>query len=185
MTSHASKIETWPIGRPIPYSQNPRVIPEKAIDAVALSIKTFGFLVPIVVDKAQVIITGHTRLLAAQSLGYTEVPVIVADLTEDQARAYRIADNRVADFTSWDFSDLIAELDALPTDFEEVLDIENWRAQIADFLDDHDDLTLEDDEPKQTTFTLTVEFVSEADRTAAEALLVGMDGIIKQSRATK
>ena len=96
------KIEYWKIEDVIPYDKNPRKN-ENAVAYVANSIREFGFRVPIVVDKNKVIINGHTRLKAAQSLGMTEVPVIVAaDLTEDQARAYRIADNKTADKAYWD-----------------------------------------------------------------------------------
>lgn len=74
-----------------PYENNPR-INDKAVDAVAASIKEFGFKVPIIIDKNNVIVAGHTRLKAAQKLGLEEVPVIVADdLTEEQIKAFRLA----------------------------------------------------------------------------------------------
>src|SRR5882724_8782783 len=86
---------SWPIDRPLPYARNSRKIPARAIDKVAASIKEFGFRVPIVVDKDDVVICGHTRLLAAKKLGLREVPVHVADnLTPAQAKAYRLMDNR-------------------------------------------------------------------------------------------
>jgi ParB-like chromosome segregation protein Spo0J len=85
----------WPIDRPIPYARNSRKIPQRAIDKVAASIKEFGFRVPIIVDKDDVIICGHTRLLAAKKLGLREVPVHVAEnLTPAQVKAYRLMDNR-------------------------------------------------------------------------------------------
>lgn len=91
----------------IPYVNNPRNN-KNAIDKVASSIKEFGFKVPIVVDKDNVIITGHTRLLASQKLGLKEVPVIMADdLTDAQVKAFRIADNKVSEFAEWD-NDLLA-----------------------------------------------------------------------------
>ena len=97
------KIESWAVGRVVPYEKNPRKIGEDAIAAVAASIKEFGFRQPIVVDKAGVIIVGHTRFLAAQSLGMTKVPVHVAtDLSEAQIRAYRIADNKTGELAEWD-----------------------------------------------------------------------------------
>ena len=97
------KIQEWPIENVRPYENNPRKIPQKAVDAVAASIKEFGFKQPIVVDKAGVIIVGHTRLKAAEKLGLSKVPVIVAsDLTDEQARAYRLADNRTAEIAMWD-----------------------------------------------------------------------------------
>ncbi len=107
-------IELWDIGRPKPYEGNPRKLPEKAIKKVAASIKEFGFRSPIVVDEQEVILAGHTRLQAAQSLGLKKVPVHVAiGLTEAQARAYRIADNRVAQETDWLEDALKLELEAL------------------------------------------------------------------------
>lgn len=100
----------------IPYENNPR-INDNAVDAVAASIKEFGFKVPIVVDKNNVIVAGHTRLKAAQKLGLEEVPVIVADdLTEEQIKAFRLADNKVSELAEWDFSKLEAELSGLEMD---------------------------------------------------------------------
>lgn len=89
-----------------PYESNPR-INDGAVDAVAASIAEFGFKSPIIVDRNGVIIAGHTRLKAALSLKMDKVPVIVADdLTEEQARAYRLADNKTAELAEWD-SDLL------------------------------------------------------------------------------
>jgi ParB-like chromosome segregation protein Spo0J len=111
------EIEFWPIDRPVPYTKNPRKIPQSAIDKVAASIKEFGWRQSIVVDAEGVIVVGHTRLLAARKLGLLEVPVHVAgDLTEAQWRAYRIADNRAGEEARWDDELLkleISELGAL------------------------------------------------------------------------
>ena len=94
----------------IPYINNPRKNDE-AVDYVAASIKEFGFKVPIVVDKDNVIVTGHTRLKAAKKLGMDTVPVIKADdLTESQIKAFRLADNKVSEFSSWDIDKLSIEL---------------------------------------------------------------------------
>ncbi len=94
----------------IPYEKNPRKN-KKAVDAVANSIKEFGFQNPIIVDKDMVIISGHTRRLAAIKLGLKTVPVVVADdLTEEQVRAFRLADNRVASFSGWDDKKLKQEI---------------------------------------------------------------------------
>lgn len=93
-----------------PYENNPRVN-EKAVQYVAQSISEFGFKVPIVIDREGTVITGHTRLLAARELGMDKVPCIVAaDLSEDQARAYRLADNRVSEKSKWDMRKLDIEL---------------------------------------------------------------------------
>src|SRR5271166_4035841 len=96
-----------------PYENNPR-INDNAVDAVARSIKEFGFRQPIVVDEQAVIIVGHTRYKAAIKLGLEEVPVHVAvGLTPAQARAYRLADNQTATFATWDDDKLPLELAAL------------------------------------------------------------------------
>ncbi len=91
-----------------PYKNNPRKNDE-AVEYVANSIKEFGFKVPIIVDKDYEIIAGHTRLKAAQQLGLKEVPIIIADdLTEEQVKAFRLADNKVSENAYWDF-DLLSE----------------------------------------------------------------------------
>lgn len=100
----------------IPYENNPRRN-EKAVEAVKNSIEEFGFKNPIIVDENNVIISGHTRRLAAIELGLKTVPVVIAsDLTEEQVRAFRLADNRVASFSTWDEDKLkeeIAEIDKI------------------------------------------------------------------------
>lgn len=94
----------------IPYVNNPRDN-AGAVDAVASSIKNFGFKVPIVVDKGNEIVTGHTRLLAAKKLGLDKVPVIVADdLTQNEVKAFRLADNKVGELAQWDLEALENEL---------------------------------------------------------------------------
>ena len=96
-----------------PYDNNPR-LNDKAVDAVAASIKEFGFRVPILVDKNGVIIAGHTRLKAARANGLKKVPaIIVDDMTEDQENAFRLADNRVAELSEWDEEKLKEEMAAL------------------------------------------------------------------------
>lgn len=94
----------------IPYEDNPRHN-EKAVDAVAASIEEFGFNIPIILDENDVIVTGHTRRLAAKKLGMKKVPTISAShLTEDQIRAFRLADNRVAENATWDDEALAREM---------------------------------------------------------------------------
>ncbi|MFO0938302.1 MAG: ParB N-terminal domain-containing protein [Gemmataceae bacterium] len=96
-----------------PYPSNPRVN-DDAVEAVAKSLQEYGFRQPIVVDPAGVVIVGHTRLKAALKLGITDVPVHVAtDLTAEQIRAYRLADNQTASLSSWDFDLLPIEFGAL------------------------------------------------------------------------
>ena len=95
------------------YENNPRKNDE-AVKYVAESIKEFGFKVPIVIDSNYVIEAGHTRWKAAKSLNIKEVPCIIADdLSDDQIKAYRLADNKVSEFAEWDFNILNLELDEL------------------------------------------------------------------------
>lgn len=96
-----------------PYPGNPRRIGKDAVDAVARSIESFGWQQPIVVDREHTIIVGHTRYKAAQKLGLKEVPVLVADLDEQKAAEYRVADNRVAEFSTWDYGALLDELQTI------------------------------------------------------------------------
>ena len=102
-----------------PYEKNPRHN-DGAVEAVARSIKEFGWQQPIVVDKDLVVIVGHTRLKAAEQLGLTEVPVVVADhLTLEQVQAYRIADNKTGEIAEWDYNLLPMELkDLQNADFD-------------------------------------------------------------------
>ena len=98
-----------------PYPDNPRVN-DAAVDAVAASIRAFGFRQPVVVDDDGVIVVGHTRFKAALKLGLTTVPVHVAvGLTPEQVRAYRVADNKTATLSAWDDDKLALELAALQT----------------------------------------------------------------------
>lgn len=96
-----------------PYDGNPR-INDEAVEYVANSIREFGFKVPIIVDSNGVIVAGHTRYKAAIELGMDTVPCIVADdLTDDQVRAFRIADNKVSEIAEWDDDLLSIELDGI------------------------------------------------------------------------
>lgn len=96
-----------------PYKNNPRRN-DKAVDAVANSIQEFGFKVPAVIDKSGEIIAGHTRYKAAKKLGMKEIPCIIADdLTEEQIRAFRLADNKVGEMAEWDFDLLDEELEKM------------------------------------------------------------------------
>ena len=125
-------IQMIPIGDITPYANNPRNNKD-AVDKVAASLREFGFKQPIVVDKDNVVIAGHTRLKAAKKLKMKEVPVLVADdLTEEQVKAYRLADNKTAEFAEWDF-DLLAD------ELSDIVDID-----MSDFgfdldFDDEDD----------------------------------------------
>ena len=112
------KIEERLISSILPYARNPRRN-DQAINKVASSIKEFGFRQPIVVDKDGTVVAGHTRLEAAYKLGLKSVPVHVAeDLTEVQAKAYRIADNRVAQESEWDIDLLRLEMEELKDEID-------------------------------------------------------------------
>ena len=103
----------------IPYENNPR-FNDDAVEYVANSIKQFGFKVPIIIDKNNVIVAGHTRYKASLELGLEEVPTIVADdLTEEQVKAFRLADNKVSEKSSWNFELLDEELEDLDINMED------------------------------------------------------------------
>lgn len=110
-----------PVEQVKPYEKNPR-INEAGVAAIAESIKQFGWNQPIVVDANYVIIVGHTRYKAAILLGLKEIPVHVADwLTEEQAKAYRLADNKTGELSDWDYDKLVEELEkASSTDFSKL-----------------------------------------------------------------
>ena len=104
------KIIQMPVSDLVPYENNPR-INDHAVDAVASSIREFGFKVPIIVDKENVIVAGHTRLKAVLRLGLDTVPVIIADdLTPEQVKAFRLADNKTAEMAYFDIGKLQIEL---------------------------------------------------------------------------
>lgn len=99
-----------------PYSKNARKN-DKAVKYVAKSIENFGFKVPVIIDKDNVIVAGHTRYKASKKLGYNEIPCIIADdLTEEQIKAFRLADNKVSEKADWDF-------DLLSDEINDIIDI--------------------------------------------------------------
>lgn len=130
-------IKNIPVDNIIPYVNNPRNN-AAAVDKVAASIKEFGFKVPVIIDKDNVLITGHTRLLAAKKLELKEVPAIMADdLTEAQIKAFRIADNKVSEYATWDEEALRIELEQLE---EMDFDLEIAGIDYSDFNLDTDNL---------------------------------------------
>ena len=122
------QIVNIPIEKLTPYAKNPRKN-DKAVDAVAESIREFGMKVPCVIDRDGVLITGHTRVKACKKLGIKEVPCIVADdLTDEQVKAFRLADNKVAELADWDFdllseeiADIDLDMDVFGFDTEDIL----------------------------------------------------------------
>jgi len=149
------KVKLWNINDVKPYDKNPRKN-DAAVDAVAKSIKEFGFRQPIVVDRDGVIVVGHARYKAALKLGLESVPVHVAsELTPAQAKAYRLADNKTSELSSWDLELLPAELaglqemqfdlDLLGFDPDELTDL--LGDSIGEGLVDPDDVPEPPDEP--------------------------------------
>ena len=97
------KVETKQISELIPYGQNARVHTRSQIDLIKKSITKFGFIVPVLIDDKNIIITGHGRVKAAEQLGITEIPTIqINHLTDDQIKAFRVADNYLTDESKWD-----------------------------------------------------------------------------------
>lgn len=132
-----------------PYEKNPRKN-DDAVPMVEESIRQYGFRVPIVIDKNNVIVAGHTRYRAARNLGMKSVPCVIADdLSDEQIKAYRIADNKVSDFSLWDNSLLLEELESLSPDLftgfdeSELFDQTNPEAEI---MDEGDNDVLEENE---------------------------------------
>lgn len=118
-----------------PYPKNAKKHPKKQIQQVANSIKEFGFNQPIVIDKDNVVIVGHGRLEAAKLLGLKDVPVIQVDLTEERAKAYRLADNKLNE-SEWDMDLVIEELKGLS---EEMLDLTGFDKDLIIEPEENDD----------------------------------------------
>lgn len=132
------KVQKMKISEVKPYDKNPRNN-DNGVDAVANSVKEFGWQQPIVVDKNNVIIVGHTRYKAAKKLGMKEVPVVVADnLTDEQVKAYRLADNKTGELTTWD-TDLIDD------ELNDILDIDMNNFGFENDEADVDDIDLSDE----------------------------------------
>lgn len=128
-----------------PYKNNPR-FNDNAVDAVAKSIKEFGFQQPLVLDKENVIIVGHTRFKAAKELGLKTVPCVIADgLTKEQVKAYRLADNKVGELALWDQELLNIELGEIEMDMEAFGFIELAELDVDGFFED----TEPKDEPEE------------------------------------
>jgi site-specific DNA-methyltransferase (adenine-specific) len=116
------RIENRDINKVIPYWRNPRRITEQAVDALASSIKEYGYNQPIVVDEKGVIIIGHTRYAAMRKMKVSQVSVLVADsLNAQQVKQLRVVDNRAAEFSEWDLDLLLAELDKVDSNLMKTL----------------------------------------------------------------
>jgi len=148
------KIEQWDIERVKPYEKNPRRN-DKAVQAVADSIREFGFRQPIVVDDAGVIVVGHTRYKAARKLGLKTVPVhVAADLTPQQARAYRLADNRSAQNAEWDIDLLPIELGELRDDGFDLKLVGFSDKELTEYLREFDTDLEDGDDPDEAVETI-------------------------------
>jgi DNA modification methylase len=123
-----------------PYSKNAKEHPKKQVQQIANSIKEFGFNQPIVVDKQGVIIVGHGRYEASKLLGLKDVPIIQVDLTEEQAKAYRLADNKLNE-SEWDMGLAIEELKGLSDD---MIDLTGFDKDLIIEPDEKDDIIPED-----------------------------------------
>ena len=141
----ADKIVMLPVSEVRPYEKNPRKN-ANAVKFVKASIEQFGFKVPIIIDSKRVVVCGHTRLLAAKSLGMSEVPCIMADdLTDDQIRAFRLADNKVGEFAEWDMDLLGDELDAIADACD--IDMGDFGFDLSD--EDEESEVVEDEVPEE------------------------------------
>ena len=155
----ARSIVMLPVSEVRPYEKNPLKNAE-AVKYVRASIEKFGFKQPIVIDSNRVIISGHTRLEAAKSLGMAEVPCIVADdLTEAQAKALRLADNKVAEFSEWEMNLLGGELGELA----EISDIDMGDFGFEDNLDKIGDEEENGTEEKGVNLSETFQIIVECE----------------------
>lgn len=144
------KIEMLSVNQLVPYTKNARHN-EKAVDKVASSIKEFGFKNPIIIDANNEIIAGHTRLMAAKKLGIDEVPTIkVDDLSPEQVKAFRIADNKTSEYAEWDFELLANELEDLKNEGYS-LDLTGFDFSEAEKLMDDFKEEVESDETEEET----------------------------------
>ena len=147
----------------IPYENNPR-LNDEAVEYVKNSIKEFGFKVPIVIDKDNVIIAGHTRIKASKELGIKDIPCIIADdLTEEQVKAFRLVDNKVSEKSIWDYTKLDEELDS-------ILDIDMSMFDFNIVNDDFDtEFSLQDGD-REPIQTMSITFSDEQVETINEAI---------------
>ena len=143
MPMSSQKIVIKKVDELIAYDNNPR-FNDEAVDAVANSIKAFGFRNPILIDSNNVIIAGHTRLLAAKKLGLKEVPcIMIDDLSDDEVKALRLADNKTAEIAKWDMGKLAVEIknidmDMLQFGFDDLLDKLNEEPKDDNFNEDEE-----------------------------------------------
>ena len=166
-------VENLKISELKPYENNPRKNDE-SVEYVANSIKEFGFKVPIIVDKNNVIVCGHTRYKAAKKIGMQEVPCIRADdLSDEQIKAFRLADNKVSEMSGWDFEALGIEMSDIGMDMQQfgLVGVDVDFSYIDDML--QEDLSSSRENPKD--FVITLCFPS-AERENVEKYLAKIGG---------
>jgi len=153
------QVKMRPINELIPFEKNPRK--NQKVGKIAQSIKEYGFTQPIVVDEEDVVIIGHTRLMASKELGLTKVPVVTQKLNEEQIKALRIADNRLNEDSEWDYfllGDELKELLDLQFDLEltgfEKTELEN----LLDFDTENEDLEFNDLVVEQDKYSKSIVF---------------------------
>ena len=184
------EVVTMALADMIPYPANARRITDKAVEQTAKSLAAFGWQQPIVLDTERVIVVGHVRHRAAMTkLGQTTGPAVIAEhLTPAELRAYRIADNRTHDYTTWDYSMLAGELEGIGDGFADVLDLADWGALIEAFEaakpDGRDGRELNGRTSAGTQaltgggYTVTVAFRNRDEADRAGPSLLAVDGVI-------
>lgn len=165
----------------IPYENNPRHNDE-AVRFVANSIKEFGFQVPIVIDKNGVIIAGHTRLKAAKLLRMTEIPCIkAATLSDEQVKAFRIADNSVSEVSTWDESLLKLELEGVDLDFSDFgLKLPDIKLDPIDFTDEEEGYYGDERERTNRTYNLDIQSRCEFTKDFWQMPIIRNDGFVPE-----
>ena len=158
------KIEELSLSAIKPYERNPRKN-DSAVNGVAESIKQFGFKQPIVIDKNNVIVAGHTRYKAAKQLGLNSVPCVRADdLTTEQVKAYRILDNKLNELATWDFQALGDELNSFDFDFETFNFNFDYEKDFDTFFDDNSYKQKESADSSVTKYQIIITYDTEEER---------------------
>ncbi len=173
------EIRTLPISELKPYERNPRKN-NNAVDAVANSIRTFGFKVPIVIDADNVIVCGHTRYKAALKLGLDSVPCIVADdLSPEQVKAFRLVDNKTAELAEWDGALLADELKSLPAEFVAEYDFDLPTQEDSPYVEIHKSFS---ESVKSTNDFEIIEFTFSAEqKRLVKSALSAVEGYVQDT----
>ena len=174
------KIEKLSLDVLMPYENNPR-INERAVEAVANSIKEFGFNVPVIVDKNNVIVAGHTRYEASKKLGLEAIPCYrIENLTDEQIKAYRLADNKTAELATWDFSKLEQELSELEIDMGDFGFMTDFETDEFEAIFEDDGIDAESHKPKKYKVVITFDVLDEAEELQKELAEKGYNCEVKK-----